>query len=162
MSRFTPPENFNFGNPAEWSDWKERYSRFRMATKLNKYEEEVQISALIYATGREAEHIFKSFGFDNEDDKKDYEIVLEKYDEYCVPKRNIIHERATCHQRSQNNGKTVETFVRSLYDIVEHCEFPDKKEQICDRLVIGILHRELSQKLQLTPELTLEKAVDMA
>ena len=81
MSRFTPPENFTFGNPAEWPDWKERFSCFRMATKLNKDEEEVQISALIYAMGREAEHIFKSFVFDNED-KKDYEIVLEKYDEY--------------------------------------------------------------------------------
>ena len=162
MSRFTPPENFNFGNAAEWPDWKERFSRFRMATKLSKDEGEVQISALIYAMGREAEHIFKSFVFDNEDDKKDYEIVLEKYDEYFVPKRNIIHERAKFHQRSQKSGETVETFVRSLYEIAEHCEFPDKKEQIRDRLVIGILDRELSEKLQLTPELTLEKAVDMA
>ena len=162
MPLFNPPESFNFSNPTEWLDWRERFSRFRMASKLYKDNPEVQISALIYAMGKEAEHIFKSFQFADEEDKKKFEKVFEKFDEYFVPKRNTIHERARFHQRAQQPGESVETFVRTLHEISEHCDFPDKKEQIRDRLVIGILDKELSEKLQLRSDLTLEKAVETA
>ncbi|XP_065943746.1 uncharacterized protein [Magallana gigas] len=133
-----------------------------MASKLYKDNPEVQISALIYAMGKEAEHIFKSFQFADEEDKEKFEKVFEKFDEYFVPKRNTIHERARFHQRAQQPGESVETFVRTLHEISEHCDFPDKKEQIRDRLVIGILDKELSEKLQLRSDLTLEKAVETA
>uniref|UniRef100_H3AWH4 Integrase catalytic domain-containing protein n=1 Tax=Latimeria chalumnae TaxID=7897 RepID=H3AWH4_LATCH len=47
--------------------------------------------------------------------------------------------------------------------MTESCEFRNtKNEQIHDRLVSGILDKELSQKLQLEPELTLEKAIQTA
>ena len=161
MPRFNPPDSLNFSNPTEWPDWSERFARFRMASKLNKDEHEVQISALIYSMGREAEHIFKSLQFDSEDDKKDYDKVLKKFDEYFIPQRNVIHDRATFHKRDQNPGETIETFVRNLYESAEHCDFLDKKEQIRDRLVLGILDKELSEKLRLKSDLTLEKAIEI-
>ena len=86
------------------------------------------------------------YSFDSEDDKKDYDKVLKKFDEYFIPQRNVIHERATFHKRDQNPGETIETFVRYLYEGAEHCDFLDKKEQIRDRLVLGILDKELSEK----------------
>lgn len=91
MPKFNPPEAFNFGKAAEWPEWKQRFSRYRTTTKLNAEEAEVQISSLIYAMGNEAEHIFKSLRFNQEDDNKVYDRVLEKFDEYFVPKRNVIH-----------------------------------------------------------------------
>lgn len=162
MPRFNPTESFNFSNQTEWLARKERFSRFRMASKLNKDDPEVQISALIYAMGKEAEHIFKSLQFAEAGDEKKFEKVLEKFNEYFIPKRNIIHEGARFHQRAQQSGESIETFVRSLHEISEFCDFTDKKEQIRDRLVIGISDKELSEKLQLRSDLTLEKAVEIA
>lgn len=162
MSRFKPPEPLNFNNPSEWEDWKERFARYRIASKLNKDTDEVQISALIYSMGKEAEHIFKSLQFDVEGDRAKYDKVHEKFNEYFVPKRNIIHERAKFHQRIQNPGESVETFVRGLYEIAEHCNFTDKNEHIRDRVVIGITDKELSEKLQLISDLTLEQAIERA
>jgi hypothetical protein len=52
MPRFNPPERFNFSNPTEWLDWKERFLRFRMASKLNIDDDEVQISALTSTMGK--------------------------------------------------------------------------------------------------------------
>jgi hypothetical protein len=66
MPKFNPPENFNFSNPSEWTDWKQRFARFRIATKLHKEDGKIQISSLIYALGREAEHIFRTFVFNKE------------------------------------------------------------------------------------------------
>ncbi len=57
---------------------KQRFQRFRSATKLDKEDGEIQVSSLIYAMGNEVEHIFKSFTFNEEGDKKKFDVVLRK------------------------------------------------------------------------------------
>ena len=110
MPKFNPPEPMSFDAPAKWPEWKERFARFRIATKLHKDEGEIQVASLIYAMGRQAENIFKSFTFDPPPDptdanpnpldpKDNYDVVLKKYDTYFVPKRNTIYERAKFYQR---------------------------------------------------------------
>ena len=58
MLKLDPPEKLDFAKPPEWPDWKQRFERFRCATKLNKEDEVLQINALIYTMGKEAEHVF--------------------------------------------------------------------------------------------------------
>ena len=55
--------------------------------------------------GSEAEKIFRSFEFEDEDDKKDFEVVMKKFDDYFIPPRNIIHERACFTNGASNQGK---------------------------------------------------------
>ena len=118
--------------------------------------------------GREAEPIYGSFVFPAATEaiphpEFDYDVVVEKFNEHFVPKRNVIHDRACFHKRIQRAGETVEAFVRSLYELAQHCEFGNSKdEQIRDRIVIGILDNEVSQRLQLEADLTLERAIQLA
>ena len=79
-----------------------------------------------------------------------------------MPQRNVIHERAVFHKRSQQVGETMEEYVRALYDLAETAGFPDKENTIRDRLVLGVLDSQLSEKLQLEADLTLHKAITMA
>lgn len=163
MSKFNAPEAFNFAQPATWPAWIQRFSRFRIATKLNKENSEVQVNSLLYAMGKDAEAIFGSFTFAEASHANNYETVVGKFNEHFVPRRNVIHERACFHQRAQRSGETVEAFVRCLYELAEYCEFgASKEEQIRDRVVIGIADRDVSQRLQMEPELTLDKAVQIA
>ena len=47
----------------------------------------------------------------------------------------------------------------ALYELVQHCDYGGMKDKmIRDRLVVGICDSSLSEKLQLDPALTLEKA----
>lgn len=98
MAKFSPPESFHSSHPELWPDWKHRFHRFRIVTKLDK-ESEVQACTLLYSLGKEAEHIVSTFVYVAEGDENRYNIVLEKLDNYFVPKVNVIHERARFHQR---------------------------------------------------------------
>ena len=79
---------------------------------------EVQVSTLIYTLDGEAEKIFGSFTFFEEED--DFDVVMAKFDDYFIPKRNVIHERACFYQRVQRAGEKVETLIRALYELSEH------------------------------------------
>ena len=158
---FKPPASFTFHDPHAWPAWKERFGHFRLATKLSKEEGEIQVSSLLYAMGADADRIFKTFGLQG-NDRKDFNKVLEKFDEHFIPHRNVIHVRAQFHRRDQGREETVEEYVRALYELAEHADFPDKENCIRDRLVLGITDQELSKKLQLQADLTLKSAVTMA
>lgn len=168
MAKFGPPEPFDFSRLTEWLVWRQRFSRFRIASKLDNESGEVQVNSFLYAMGKDAEPIYSSFVFPaateaNPHPEFDFKTVVEKFDEHFVPRRNVIHDRACFHKRNQKADEPVEAFVRSLYELAQHCEFGNSKdEQIRDRIVIGISDKEVSQRLQLEADLTLERAVQLA
>lgn len=60
-------------------------------------------------------------------------------------------------------GESVDSFVTALYSLAETCEYGALKEELIrDRIVIGVRDARTSERLQLTAELTLEKALNMA
>ena len=164
MAKFHPPEQFDFSSPTKWPEWRERFLRFRMATKLGKEEGSVQVSSLIYAMGADAEKIYSTFTFEAGQSRpeENFELILSKFNSYFTPKRNIIHERAKFYTCSQKEGESVEQYIRTLYELAAYCEFSDKSDSIRDRLVLGLTDREISQKLQLQRDLTLDAAVEIA
>ena len=140
-----------------------------MCNEAEQKNKELQINALIYTLGKEAEHIhvFNALTFKEGDEKK-YNVALNKFEEHFVRKWNIIQEWACFHQCVQKDGETVEAFIENLYEqkdvqkdgetveasienlyeLKKHCEFGlQRDQQIRDRIVIGILDKSLSQKL---------------
>lgn len=121
-----------------------------------------QVDALIYCLGGDAEDILAAATL-TEEDKVDFEKVLEVFQNHCIGKRNVIYERARFHQRKQEPGETVEAFVTALHRLVAHCGYGALKEELVrDRLVVGLQDGKLSETLQTDPELTLEKALQKA
>ena len=162
MPKFNSPVNFSFV-PEQWSGWKERFARYRIATELHKKDGDIQVNSLIYAMGDEAEKVYKGFKFAAEADKNDYDKVLQKFDDHFNPKKYVIHQRVCFYQRVQNAGETAEAFIRDLYSLAEKCDFgTSRDDNIRDKIVVGILDKEVSQKLQMEDKLTLEIAKNTA
>ena len=73
----------------------------RLASKLSKEDQEVQVSALLYSMGPEAERIYSTFELAEGD--RTFDTVLSKFDEHFITQRNIIHLRAQFHRREQQS-----------------------------------------------------------
>ena len=159
---FSHPEAFTFNKP-EWPAWRARFARFRLATELSKKSGEVQISVLIYAMGPEAKHVFQSFKFGDGEVGDNYDTVIAKFNKRFIPKRSVIHERGRFNKAVQRASDVVENLSHISMTFAEHCDFSDKKDEyIRDRIVLGMADRELSERLQLRSDVTLEDAIHAA
>lgn len=128
---------------------------------------------MLYVMGRESEKIFQTFHFglhtEGEGDNQrqiqerdtDFDTLMKKFDAYFIVKRNIIHERTKFQERKQGD-ETIEEFYRSLRSLVAHCQYADLEDQVRDRFVVGLKDRKLKEQLQLMPDLTLSKALEVA
>ncbi|UYV83430.1 K02A2.6-like [Cordylochernes scorpioides] len=96
--------------------------------------------------------------------RKASELKLKKEEEqHFIGKRNVIFERAQFNRRYQQDGEAVEEYIRVLHEMAENCNNGSlKEEMIRDRIVVGVKNLQLSEKLQLEPNLTLERAIQAA
>jgi hypothetical protein len=177
MAKFDPPPKFSFRSN-EWEEWLQDFQRFRIASKLHKEEGDVQRDSLLYCMGsRKAEQVMTSFRWGKtrvpdpnnanqevEVDEVDtmYDILVNKFTNYFIPRRNIIHERSIFNQCVQKPNTSVEEFVRELQEKVKHCGYNDPDDQVRDRLVIGLRDPVVKEKLQLMSELSLDRAINTA
>ena len=108
MAKFSPPNRLDFTAPEKWPEWRQRFQRYRVATKLKDKEGDVQVSTLIYSMGPETETVFDTFKFNTDTDKTNFDIVVKLYDDYFAPRKNVTHERAMFYTRNQKQGETAE------------------------------------------------------
>lgn len=71
-------------------------------------------------------------------------------------KPNSVQERAGFHQGVQKL-EMAQSFLRALYELSENCDFEDIRK----RLVVSIHDKELSRRLKVMTDLTMETAVQM-
>ena len=153
LLRLEPPPAFDFKNPDQWPHWNLRFEEFRSATALDAESETRQVSVLLYCMAGDVLTSTKI----SEEDRKKYNSVMKKFDEFIDVRRNVILERAKFNGRNQIAG---EQYITSLYSLVETCKYPADMvdEMLRERLVVGMRDNALAERLQLDSELTLEKA----
>ncbi|GBM57176.1 hypothetical protein AVEN_55066-1 [Araneus ventricosus] len=155
-----PPENFTFSTPSNWSKWKMRFERYRIASGLSTKTGNEQVNSLLYIMGDQAEDIFSSFDL-SETEQDHFDIVLKKFNDHFVVKKNTIFERTQFNKRVKLDGESVNTFITALYTLAEYCEYGVLHDELIrDRIVVGIYNKNLSEKLQLDADFTLTKVIE--
>ena len=119
-----PPEKFDFSKPDSWPHWKCRFEQFRAASGLDGESQGKQINTLPYCLWERAKEVLLSTGI-TEEQRQQYNAVMENLDNHFKVRRNIIFERACFNKRSQLEGETAEQFIMELQSLVEHCEYGD-------------------------------------
>ena len=113
----------NDSNVAEkWSEWKEMWEHYSVTSKVNKEEGDIQVAAFLTAIGPEARKVFKTWNL-SATERKDIKGVIECFDNYCNPRKNIPFERYLFNSRQQEPGESFDPYVTALRQIAGKCAF---------------------------------------
>ena len=104
-----------------------------------------KVSILLYSMGTRYRKIFASFTFAEDNDRKDYDKVTKKFDEYFEPKKLYMKKFNACVQKPT---ETVSKYTANLRDIAQHCDFGTTlNNQLCKQISCGVHSRVLRDKL---------------
>ncbi|XP_075560031.1 uncharacterized protein LOC142591614 [Dermacentor variabilis] len=156
------PPPLDFDKTSEWPAWIDHFDDYRFATALNERSGEAQVRTLLYTMGRQAREVFATFEL-TDDEAKSYDVVKQRFDSHFVKERNIVYESACFHRRQQRPEESVDQFATALHVLADRCDFGDKKKRLIrDRFVVGLRDMQLSEALQMDPQLTLATALAKA
>ena len=92
MEKLNPPLNFNQDNLSQaWKRWKSEFDFFMIATASESKSEKVKSSILLTCIGEKGHEIYSTLTFDVEADKMILQKIIEKFDMYCEPVKNITY-----------------------------------------------------------------------
>ena len=164
--------NFHSGNLAEnWRKWKQNI-KFYLDAIPDMITEKQKYSAFLLLVGEEGHEIFdtwtwlKKEGEDGEPTDEDditIEGLFEKFEDYCIPKRNLIVERRMFLQRNQGPTEPINSYVTELINLAKNCEFGEIHDGLMtSRIMEGIRSGKVHDRLlRLGPEITLQNALDL-
>ena len=104
-------------------------------------------------------------GMNEGENQDDISLVLQKFDQFCAPRTQIIYERYRFNNRNQEPSENVSTYLAELRAIARNCAHdtitPD--EILHDRLVLGIhvCDDRVHGRLLRLNDLSLQQAVDI-
>ena len=81
------------------------------------------MSALLYRMGKDVEKTLRSTRI-TPDEKKHYQTLVDTFDAFFKVQRNVIFEQAKFNCRVQEENKTTERLITSLYNcnLAETCD----------------------------------------
>ena len=93
--KFSLPKELSFpGNLSKnWSRWKKEFGFYITATEAKSKPDAVKTSRLLTAIEKKGERCTNTFTFANDDEAMKHLKVIQKFDEYMSPKKNITYMR---------------------------------------------------------------------
>ena len=115
-------------------------------TEKTKKPDEVKPSILSTCIGPRGREVRDTFVFDDVSMKMNFSNILQQFDDYCSPKKNVTFLRYTFLSYRQSEGQCFDNFPTELKKRSKECEFSDLQNSlIIDMIVIGITDNHLRQ-----------------
>lgn len=152
---------FNENVAVSWKLWKQKFELYLLASGKTNKSDEVKIAILLNLIGDGGLHIYNTFEYEETENKNKLEVILEKFDKYCNPMKNIVYERFKFFKRNQLINESIDQFVTELKQLASTCEFKEKDMLIRDRIVLGVRDSRIQEKLLQNSDLKLNEAIDI-
>ena len=142
MEGFNPPDKLSFesGNlSANWKRWKQDLNFYLAATEKDSKGDKVKSSILLHCMGHKGREIYITFIFEPKEHSMSFTKIIEKFDEYCIPRKSITFLRHKFFTHRKVEGQSFDEFVTSLRKLSADCEFGDLNSSLIrDIIVVGV------------------------
>ena len=125
---FNSPDTLSFESDnlsANWKRWKKDLNFYLAATEKDLKGDKVKSSILLHCIGQKGREIYNTFIFEPKEHSMIFTKIIEKFDEYCIPRKNITFLRHNFCTHRQVEGQSFGEFVISLRKLSANCDFGD-------------------------------------
>ena len=147
---------------ANWKRFKRNWANYEIASRLKLESKELRTATMLTCIGQDALEIYDGLDFENDEQRNDIDVVLEKLEKFCIGATNEIYERYTFNKREQQEGESIDTYVAALRLLAKSCNYGELTDNLIrDRIVVGVLDNGLRKKLLQRSKLTLFNCIDI-
>ena len=130
------------------------------ATESDEKPDNIKTSIFLTCIGKQGLEIYNTFVFADDGDKMKLKPVMEMFETYCKPRKNITLTRHHFFTYQQSEGQSFDAFVTELKKRSSQCEFATLQDSLIrDMIVIGVISNSLRERLLRIDNLSLEDAI---
>uniref|UniRef100_T1IAR0 Retrotransposon gag domain-containing protein n=1 Tax=Rhodnius prolixus TaxID=13249 RepID=T1IAR0_RHOPR len=147
---------------ANWQFWRQKFENYLQATEINKKPEVTQCAQLLHLIGNEGIRIYNTFNFEATEKDK-INSLLNKFENYFMPKKNLEYERYKFFSRKQIEGESIEQYTTDLKNKALSCEFQLLKDDLIKSIFIcGVNSDNLRERLLELENKSLDETIKFA
>ena len=148
------PEN----RSTNWDLFKQRWNNYEITTGLMNKPEEIKLTALLSTIEEETLIVYNAFNW-YQGEEKTVSAVLEKFESYCKPKKNVTYERFLFMSRKQKVGESI-TDIVALRNLVKNYDYgPLTDSLVRDAIVLGVRNNKTREALLKENDLSLDTCI---
>lgn len=155
MNGLQPPHELNLSTGSNvalnWKKFRKAYVNYELATGLSDKPAKVRLATFLHVIGEAGLEKYESFNLKlDEDDNEERDvikIVLQKFDDDCKPRTNILVERYNFLKREQEMNEDIDHYVTQLKLLIASCEYPNEEEAIRDQVVLNMNDSTAREKI---------------
>ena len=144
-----------------WTAYVERLEQYLAANKIEDADQ--QRAILLSVCGPATYRLICSLVSPKKPAELKFKEITETVQKHHDPKPFVIVQRYRFNTRHRRVGESVSTYVAELRHLSNHCDFgPSLQQMLRDRLVCGIEDPKIQRRLLAEPDLTFDKAFELA
>ena len=137
--------------------------RVELYFAVNEIKADKRVPVFLNLIGRENYSLSRSILSPQKPAEQPLKKLMDVLREYYEPKKVVMAVRFLFHQRQQQPGESVAIYLAEVRKLAVPCEFGETlDEALRDRLVCGLRDEAYQKRLLSEPELTLDKALQIA
>ena len=143
--------------------WTAYVKRLEQYLAANKIEDADQQRAILLSCGPATYQLICSLMSPKKPAELKFTEITETVQKHHDPKPSTIVQHYRFNTRHRRVGESVSTYVAELHHLSNHCDFgPSLQQMLRDRLVCGIEDPNIQWRLLAEPDLTFDKAFELA
>jgi hypothetical protein len=132
-----------------WIDFKEQMTLYFLASGQKDVEDNQKVSLLLFQMGSSYLKVYNNeLIFAQGEDKKKYETVVSKFDDYFAPKKLTKAYITKFQSRKQKANETLSQYVTELRSMAKYCGFGQNEDtMLAVQISNGVSDQQLRKKL---------------